>query len=216
MISTLSYSESGCHAINWCAVGLNQYRYWTSMNWLMKCVRLNKSSPIFPVLPCFHSLFYHAGSQPPLTCGSMAHEAGFRCRKCRLALFTSANIVSSHGEPWTGHVSFICPLSKADTVWYVREQDLPEWMLDQINCVSNLNFIHEGGSAELQKAVWGVRCERNECWPVTSFTSSALLWFFLSHQLPSVFEGPSFWRFNIIHGGREICHGANSISINQM
>lgn len=74
------------------------------------------------------------GSQPPLTCGSMAHEAGFRCRKCRLALFTSANIVSSHGEPWTGHVSFICPLSKADTVWYVREQDLPEWMLDQINC----------------------------------------------------------------------------------
>ncbi|CAN7984128.1 unnamed protein product [Ixodes hexagonus] len=63
----------------------------------------------------------------------MGDEAGFRCRKCRLALFTGSNIVSSHGVQWSGRVSFACPINKMDTVWYVREEGLPDWVTDQLD-----------------------------------------------------------------------------------
>ncbi|EEC18887.1 E3 ubiquitin-protein ligase RNF180 [Ixodes scapularis] len=63
----------------------------------------------------------------------MGEEAGFRCRKCRQALLTGSNIVSSHGVQWSGRVSFTCPVNKIDTVWYVREEELPGWVTDQLD-----------------------------------------------------------------------------------
>ncbi|XP_077484154.1 E3 ubiquitin-protein ligase RNF180-like [Amblyomma americanum] len=63
----------------------------------------------------------------------MSDEAGFRCKKCRRSLFSSSHMVSSHGEPWSGHVGFTCPINRVDTVWYVRDENLPDWLLAQLD-----------------------------------------------------------------------------------
>ncbi|XP_064469285.1 E3 ubiquitin-protein ligase RNF180-like [Ornithodoros turicata] len=61
------------------------------------------------------------------------NTAKFRCKKCRATVFTSADVVSAHGKPWTGHVNFCCPLNKASTVWYLRETEIVDWMEDQVH-----------------------------------------------------------------------------------
>uniref|UniRef100_A0A6M2CTI1 Putative e3 ubiquitin-protein ligase ovary overexpressed n=1 Tax=Rhipicephalus microplus TaxID=6941 RepID=A0A6M2CTI1_RHIMP len=63
----------------------------------------------------------------------MSNEAGFRCKKCRRTLFSSSHMVSSHGDPWSGHVTFSCRINKVDTVWYVRDENLPHWLSEQLD-----------------------------------------------------------------------------------
>lgn len=59
-------------------------------------------------------------------------EARFRCRKCRTTLFTSADVVSAHGEPRRGHVVSSCPVDKTSTVWYIRDDEMVDWMKEQV------------------------------------------------------------------------------------
>lgn len=63
----------------------------------------------------------------------MNEEAGFRCKKCRRTLLSNSHVVSSHGESRSGNVGFACPINKTDTVWYVRDENLPGWLVEQLD-----------------------------------------------------------------------------------